>query len=434
MAKVSIIIPVYNVEKYIRECLDSVQKQTLKELEIICVDDGSTDASGNILDEYAEKDERFQVIHKKNEGYGKAINVGMDMVTSPYVGIVESDDWISYNMYQELYRWIEEIKADVIKANFYVFYEGLEGTYIEEEKSLVKGIYTFLYNQVFSLKQYPEAMLLEKYTWSGIYRTEFLREERIRHNETPGAAYQDNGFWFQTMVKAKKIYCIDQPFYHYRIDNMNSSIHNKEKVFDVCNEFDFIRRFLDEIGEEGRPYYKWSVYFKIIDCVINIGRVSKEYRTMLAERVREEFIKGVQAGEVDAKLYQNNWREQIFEVIVNPEAYANKITEKERKLRNEIEEFQQIILYGAGKIGKRVLGHLTDGRVRTRVKCFAVSDIKQNEEKVEHIPVKDIRELQKYKENVLVILAVGENYMSEINKMMEELGFLHYISWKVLFE
>ena len=83
MAKVSVVIPVYNVEKYVRECLDSVQKQTLEELEIICIDDGSTDCSGAILDEYAQKDSRFHVVHKKNEGYGKAINTGMDLVTSP---------------------------------------------------------------------------------------------------------------------------------------------------------------------------------------------------------------------------------------------------------------------------------------------------------------------------------------------------------------
>ena len=106
MEKVSVVIPVYNVEKYLRECLDSVQKQTLQELEIICIDDGSTDSSGAILDEYAQKDSRFHVIHKKNEGYGKAMNIGMDLVTSPYVGIVESDDWIDSTMYQKLYQYM----------------------------------------------------------------------------------------------------------------------------------------------------------------------------------------------------------------------------------------------------------------------------------------------------------------------------------------
>ena len=103
MPKVSIVIPVYNVEKYLRDCLDSVCNQTLKDIEIICVDDGSTDASGIILDEYAEMDDRFRIIHKKNEGYGKAVNIGMAAVKAPYVGIVESDDMLVPYMYENLY-------------------------------------------------------------------------------------------------------------------------------------------------------------------------------------------------------------------------------------------------------------------------------------------------------------------------------------------
>ena len=83
MAKVSVIIPVYNIEKYLRECLNSVRRQTLEELEIICIDDGSTDSSGSILDDYAKKDRRIHVIHKINEGYGKAMNTGLKIATAP---------------------------------------------------------------------------------------------------------------------------------------------------------------------------------------------------------------------------------------------------------------------------------------------------------------------------------------------------------------
>ena len=94
MPKVSVIIPVYNVEKYLRQCLDSVINQTLKDIEIICVDDGSTDNCPNILDEYAAKDARIKIIHKKNEGYGKAMNVGISHASGEYIGIVEPDDYI----------------------------------------------------------------------------------------------------------------------------------------------------------------------------------------------------------------------------------------------------------------------------------------------------------------------------------------------------
>ena len=100
MPKVSIIVPTYNVEQYLREAMDSIINQTLKDIEIICIDDGSTDNSGKILDEYASKDSRVKVIHKKNGGYGKAMNVGLDNATGEYVGIVEPDDYIEPDMYE----------------------------------------------------------------------------------------------------------------------------------------------------------------------------------------------------------------------------------------------------------------------------------------------------------------------------------------------
>ena len=97
--KISIVIPIYNVEKYLEECLTSITKQTLKEIEIIAVDDGSTDSSGKILDSFAAKDKRIKAIHQKNTGYSAAVNLGIEKASGEYVGIVESDDLIDKAMY-----------------------------------------------------------------------------------------------------------------------------------------------------------------------------------------------------------------------------------------------------------------------------------------------------------------------------------------------
>ena len=102
MPKISVIIPVYNVEKYLRECLDSVINQTLADIEIILVDDGSPDNCPQICDEYALKDNRIKVIHKENGGYGSAMNVGLEKATGEYIGIVEPDDYIDSKMYEDL--------------------------------------------------------------------------------------------------------------------------------------------------------------------------------------------------------------------------------------------------------------------------------------------------------------------------------------------
>lgn len=122
MAKVSIVVPVYNVQKYLRQGLDSIVNQTLQDIEIICVDDGSTDESGKILDEYAAKDGRVKVIHKNNTGYGNSMNIGFTAASGEYIGIVESDDYADPKMFETLYQIASANNLDIVKSGFYYYY------------------------------------------------------------------------------------------------------------------------------------------------------------------------------------------------------------------------------------------------------------------------------------------------------------------------
>lgn len=114
MPKVSIIVPIYNVQEYLRECLDSLLSQTLQEIEIICVNDGSTDHSPEILESYATLDARVKVMHKENSGYGASMNQGIRAASGEYIGIVEPDDYVETEMYEELYRQAKEFQLDWI--------------------------------------------------------------------------------------------------------------------------------------------------------------------------------------------------------------------------------------------------------------------------------------------------------------------------------
>ena len=127
---ISVIIPVYNVEKYLTYCLESVIGQTYKNLQIILVDDGSTDSSGKILDAYAAKDSRVRVIHKKNSGYGHSMNIGFAEATGEYIGIVESDDYAELNMFETLYEVAHKNKLDVAKSAFYLYYSVPRDKYV----------------------------------------------------------------------------------------------------------------------------------------------------------------------------------------------------------------------------------------------------------------------------------------------------------------
>ena len=114
---VSIVVPVYNVHNYLKECMDSILKQTLKNIEVICVDDGSTDNSLSILRSYEKRDLRVKVITKANSGYGNTMNIGIDQARGKYIGIVESDDYIDANMFERLYMTAELYQAEIVKSD-----------------------------------------------------------------------------------------------------------------------------------------------------------------------------------------------------------------------------------------------------------------------------------------------------------------------------
>ena len=125
MTKVSVLVPIYNVEKYLDECLASLAKQTLKDIEIICINDGSTDNSPKILQKYAKKYSNFVVINKQNSGYGDSMNKGLEKATGEYIGIVESDDFIESDAFKKLYELAHKTKADIVKTNY--FYHSKDG-------------------------------------------------------------------------------------------------------------------------------------------------------------------------------------------------------------------------------------------------------------------------------------------------------------------
>ena len=261
MKKVSLILPICNVSQYLRECLDSVVGQTLQELEIICVDDGSTDNSLEIIREYAARDERIVVITGPNGGYGKAMNKGLDRAAGAYIGIVEPDDYVVPEMFEELYTVASENDLDFVKADFYRFTRDAEGNeHLQYE--LLDATRT-RYGQLLCPAEDPSCIRFTMNTWTGIYRREFIEKHGIRHNETPGASFQDNGFFFQTFIHARRAMIVNKPYYRNRRDNPNSSVKSKAKVYCMNVEYDHIRDLLmqdREVWERFQYMYWWIKY------------------------------------------------------------------------------------------------------------------------------------------------------------------------------
>lgn len=310
--KVSVVIPVCNVENYLRECLDSAIAQTLTDIEIICVDDGSTDSSGAILDEYAQKDSRIKVIHKANGGYGHTMNVGLDAASGEYFAILESDDLIKPNMYEVLYGEAKKHNLDVIKADHEIFVgEPDARQYTYRAITDKKHLYYTVIDPAKNLDVFNAAMM----TWSGLYRIDFLRENHIRHNETPGASYQDNGFWFQTIAWAKRVYFVDRAFYLLRRDNPNSSVHNRAKVFCIFDEYRFIENRLRADPEKEALFIGIFQKRKYDNCRFHFDRVGEEYKLDFLRRMADEFKAARARGELDERLFYGKGYQALTDIM-----------------------------------------------------------------------------------------------------------------------
>ncbi len=226
--KVTVVVPVFNVAKFLRECLDSILNQTMKQIEVICGDGGSNDGSLEILREYEKKDPRVKVISKKGSGYGQSVNECMDMARGEYIGLVESDDKVAPDMYETLYYEAKKNDLDWIRSDIYFYYAEMPKNKQLSRESIVYGnndLYNKILNPQFDTSPYNSAL----HTWAGIYKKDFLNKYHIRHHETPGGSYQDVGFYLRTLYYAKRVCFIENPFYYWRQDNPGSSIHYNSK-------------------------------------------------------------------------------------------------------------------------------------------------------------------------------------------------------------
>jgi len=222
--KISIIIPCYKTEKYIKQCIDSVINQTLQDIEIICVNDGSPDGTLAILNEYAQSDNRITVIDKPNGGYGQAMNAGMLKASGDYIGIVESDDFIIPIMYETLIGKSRNGTVDIVKSNFYNYYDK-KGNPIEMRIDGARNSMNEI-EEPFIVTEHPDILLGHPSIWSAIYRHDFLSEINIRFMEAKGGGWVDNPFFYETMLKAKSIVYINEPLYYYRKTADESSSTN----------------------------------------------------------------------------------------------------------------------------------------------------------------------------------------------------------------
>ncbi|MCI8949029.1 MAG: glycosyltransferase [Lachnospiraceae bacterium] len=424
MPRISILVPIYNVEKYLKKCLDSMIQQTFTDIEIICMDDGSTDGSGKILDQYADKDSRIRVIHKENSGYGNTMNQAIALAKGEYIGIVESDDYIAYNMYDQLYQVAEKYKVDFVKSDYFRMWSHEEdGTEELEYRSLTQQ--QDLYNRVLNPNEELETYYMEKFTWNALYRKRFLLENKIAYNETAGASYQDNGFWFQTFYFARRVLFIKEAFYRYKQDNPNSSVNSNKKVYAMKEEYDFIRSFLLKQKSVNKKLFHICFHYRLDGYLYTLSMLADSYKQELAAIIKQECEFYEQLGEANFDKFPDYKIEIIQQLRKQPEAYVGCQIQENTRIREILKGHQHVIIYGAGNYGKNVylkINRILEPGVTIE---FAVTDLKGKKSYCYSNIVKEISELAEQKNNGVVIVSVKKDTQAqkEMEAMLEKLQF-----------
>ncbi len=232
--KVSVVLPTYNVEKYFRQCLDSLINQTLVDIEIIPVDDGSPDNCGAIMDEYAARDSRVKPIHKENGGYGSAVNLGFEAATGEYIGIVEPDDWCDATMYEKLYAQAKRLDADLCKCGFYL-YNSFHKKHVDVVwRNGDIHISRYPNDRAFNILEERSLVSYHPSVWSCIFRRTFIQEKRILMYDKRGVSYQDIPFMVSVMCNADKIAVVHDILYHWRLEPDQLSSTNNSGARALC--------------------------------------------------------------------------------------------------------------------------------------------------------------------------------------------------------
>lgn len=363
MLKISVILPSLNVAPYIRECIDSVICQTLKDIEIICIDAGSTDGTWEILEAYADKDSRIKLIKSSKKSYGYQMNLGLKEASGEYIGIVETDDFILPETYEELYAYAVENNADFVKADFDVFTSLQDGERLFLKYSM-KKYSNVIYNTVFSSKDYVNSkQTIDVFIWNGIYKKDFLQDNQILFQETPGAAFQDCGFRYQVALCVKKGFFVDSSYYRYRRDNKNSSTYNSRCVLfnlaeckyllgiaknkrGICREqMSFLAREMAIIAL--RPYVELLQYGQ---PAVDTREALEEFRIILQDFLEQGILE-------QSSVEPDVWLE-IRMFVENPDFYDYYACLKASVAKTAVQNFlkniaekQYVVIFGSGYIG-----------------------------------------------------------------------------------
>lgn len=330
MSKVSIIIPIYNVEKYLKQCLDSLVNQTLADVEIICVNDGSTDSCAEIIEEYVKKAPAVKAIHKENGGYGDSVNRGLDAASGEYIGIVEPNYYAEPDTLEKLYNCAKENALDVCKSGIFCYSAS-------EEKSIPAHVASHVMcERIFcpaddfkSLREQIEFFDIQSASRAAIYKNDFIRKNNIAFSEAARASVGDVGFSFKVWALAKRVKLVGECLFRCEENSEGSSVSSESDSFCICGEYREIESFLNCHAELKARLDVVKNAKKYNDYIRNYDGLSEEKALEFLKAASEEFSRDMLSGMCFETAYARYKWNNLSLIIEDYEQY-HKIRQAEK--------------------------------------------------------------------------------------------------------
>jgi len=407
LPKVSVIIPVYNVEQYLAACLDSVLSQTLNDIEVICVNDGSTDRSLEILREYEDKDKRIIVITQTNRGQGKARNVGIDIAKGDYISFVDSDDMIVPDCLEKLYECSENERLEIVSSEIDVIYEDESLREITSEDYYnKKGSYNHIYSGKILF-----ANMIDNNDFCVSANILFIKREWLKSVGIvfPTDIYfEDNVFCLKCYAKAKRMKQIPFRGYIYRV----------RKFSTMTSQIDFKR------------VYSWLDVFREQLALLLDDKDDELFQTALVKYIKiySSYIQTIFSKlewlpDIDLPPIHN-----LIKFLLN----LDKLDKDENKLlllgfEKLVADSKGAIIYGAGEVGKYVVKYLYKVGLQRFVKFYTVSEIKKGAQYLDEVSILPLDSINK-KDDALILLCSNDKHQSEMKQKLAELKISNYFA------
>lgn len=419
LPRVSVIMPSLNVAGYIYKAVNSVLSQSLSDIEVICVDAGSDDGTWEMLQALAKQDDRVIIIRSNRRSYGYQVNLGISIARGEYIGVFETDDYISTEMYDDLYSMAARHNCDYVKSEYCTFYtdENGERIYLRHRTPEFSAVY----GQVINPCQFIPASFADWFVWNGIYKRDFILKNNISFAETPGAAYQDIGFLYQVSVFAARVLYMDNVHYNYCIEREDSSTNKGNSMRFCYQEYTRLVELAEvrgNVANELRSLYLRMGRSFLFSCERLTDNISDEDRQRYTW-FRDKLRQAIRDGHIKDDFYPKSIWDKLQVMLTSIEA-AVELSQRFKKYVSEMAAGSyDVIIFGCGNLGHIAYKELSKGGAV--VKCFMDNNRSLWGQRICGIPVLEPASHSSLSCNVYYLIA-NEMHHTDIKQQLISLG------------